>query len=77
MVKTDYKPGDYITYDNGKNVRLIARCQIGRIYLNWSENFNTPNDHLYAWELDKIRFATKEEIIAAGFKLKINNYELW
>lgn len=76
MVKTDYKPGDYIwgTF-NGGTVRLITACRIKFDDLTWSETNDKNLDH--CWELKNIRLATKKEIIAAGFKLKKNNYELW
>lgn len=76
MVKTDYKPGDYIwgTY-NQNPVRLITFCKIENGNLRWSET----KDKIItkAWDLNYLRLATNEEIIAAGFKLKNKIYELW
>ena len=76
MVKKDYKPGDYIwgTFNQG-NVRLITACRIEFNDLIWSQTSDKKLTH--CWELKNIRLATKEEIIAAGFKFKTNNYELW
>jgi hypothetical protein len=77
MVKTDYKPGDYITWRDGTDVRLIAGCKINGIFLDWSQNFDDPDCHLHAWELEHLRLATSEQIIAAGFKPKEKSYNIW
>lgn len=77
MVKTDYKPGDYITWDEGFYVRLIAGCKVNGKYLEWSQNFNSPNKHLHALSLNRLRLATNKEIRAAGFKIKNKSYDIW